>query len=108
MTKQEALENHRKLWNWIADKTMERKRRVEKFEYFEENGIDMILNGCYCCKYDSQFNNLCDHCPIDWGNDNNDCCYKNSPYNKWSFEYDYLKAAQYAREIANLPEREGV
>ena len=37
MTKKKAVENHRKMWWWIAEKTLERERKVWKYEYFEEN-----------------------------------------------------------------------
>ena len=30
MTREEAIENHRKMWNWIADETEKRKRKVKK------------------------------------------------------------------------------
>ena len=42
MTKKEAVENHRKMWRWIAEKTLERKRKVWKYEYFKENKLDRL------------------------------------------------------------------
>ena len=33
MTKQEAIENHRKMWEWIAEETQKQRRCVSKAEY---------------------------------------------------------------------------
>lgn len=33
MTRKEAIENHRKMWNWIADETVKQQRKVLKSEY---------------------------------------------------------------------------
>ena len=103
MTKREAVENHRKMWRWIAEKTLERKRKVWKYEYFEENELDSPFNDCFCCEYTSQFNGDCVKCPINWGNK---FCME-SYYVDWSeWEYRYWLCAYYADLIANLPERE--
>lgn len=65
MTKKEAVESHRKMWRWIAEKKIERKTRVVKCEYFEENKLDPPFNGCFCCGYVSQFKgNDCAKCLI--------------------------------------------
>ena len=42
LTKSEAIANHRKMWNWIADETMKRKCKVEKWDYFKAHGITDI------------------------------------------------------------------
>lgn len=103
MTKKEAVENHRKMWRWIAEKTLERKRQVWKDEYFEENKLDPPINDCFCCEYASQFITFdCVKCPINW--ENKFCT--NSCYADWSdCEYSYWYCAYYANLIANLPER---
>ena len=104
MTKKEAVKNHRKMWRWIAEKTLERKRKVWKHEYFEENKLDPPINDCFCCGYASQFITFdCVKCPINWGNK---FCV-DSYYVDWSeWEYSYWLCAYYADLIANLPERE--
>ena len=103
MTKMEAVENHRKMWRWIAEKTLERKRKVWKYEYFEENKLDPPINYCFCCEYTSQFKDDCEKCPIKW--DNTYCM--DSCYVDWSeWEDSYRGCAYYANVIANLPERE--
>lgn len=106
MTKKEAVENHRKMWRWIAEKTLERKRKVWKYEYFIENKLDPPINYCFCCGYTSQFTGDwgdCVKCPINW--DNTYCM--DSYYLDWSeCEDSYRGCAYYADLIANLPERE--
>lgn len=104
MTKKEAVENHHKMWRWISEKTFERKRKVWKYEYFEENEIDPHINDCFCCEYVSQFGkNDCVKCPINWG----DKFCMDSYYVDWlKWEYCYWYCAYYADVIANLPERE--
>lgn len=34
MELKKAIENHRKMWNWIADETEKQKRAVDKWEYY--------------------------------------------------------------------------
>lgn len=103
MTKREAVENHRKMWRWIAEKTIERKRKVCEHEYFEENELYPPINDCFCCEYTSQFKGGCVKCPINW--DNTYCM--NSYYLDWlDCEYSYWHCAYYAYLIAYLTERE--
>ena len=117
LTRAEAIANHRKMWNWIADETERLERVVLKPEYFKEHNIshnEVPLYGCYCCEFNLQFLTLpiCSACPINWdvNIEAKACCYKKTPYSKWN-EVVYNKynnwksAAKLAREIANLPER---
>ena len=104
MTKKEAVENHRKMWLWIAEETLKRKKKMEKEDYFKEvrPGLKSVLNDCFCCQYVSNIgSNLCIKCPIIW--DKTYCV--DSRYCEWLFELDYNLAAKYANDIANLPER---
>ena len=121
LTKEQAIVNHRKLWNWIANKTEERGRKVEKEDYFRENGItDKVHALCYCCEFAGQFTfsnivvvDRCDFCPIKWGDNANATCSFDGKgslniYNNWRASGiidDYNNSAQLACEIANLPER---
>jgi hypothetical protein len=79
LTKQEAIENHRKMWNWIADE-LEKKRESNagvvdtisiKMDYFLHNKIspnNIPSAYCYCCEYAKAKDGHCtDRCPIDWG-----------------------------------------
>ena len=117
LTREEAIANHRKMWNWIADETERLERVVLKPEYFKEHSIshnDFPVRFCYCCSFDLTYYSLplCGACPINWGVDTemNACCNKKSPYEKWDiivkyYPNDWKSAAKLAREIANLPER---
>lgn len=114
LTREEAIKKTRNMWNWIADKTLERKAIVGKLDYFEENGIkDIPSCACYLCEYDSELSYKCKRCPLEFLKNNNDeimpCCDDDSPYSKWydacAFYEDYELAAKYAREIVNLPEK---
>ena len=111
LTFDEAIENHRKMWNWIADETEKRQKALDKDSYFKENKLHRCYCNSYCCEYAAE-NSLgimrdCNMCPIEWGNgikcrDDGELYYQweNSVYfDNWQF------AAKYAREIANLPTR---
>ena len=117
LSKEEAIANHRKMWNWIADEC-EAGRRVSKENYFEENGItEKVQQNCWCCQYDSQFFDNCQFCPCYWGTDGYDriqeCGASGSPFFHFYCEFgksdpDLTRLAFFAREIANLPEREDI
>ena len=126
LTKEEAIANHRKMWNWIADETERLERIVSKAEYFQKHNIsnyDIPPHSCYCCAFDLQYwaLPLCGACPINWGvnteitsciiEESAFCSKKESPFRKWVtvvnyYPDDWERAAKFAREIANLPERE--
>lgn len=104
LTREQAISEHRKMWNWIADETDRLKRRVEKEEYFREMGIlDIPHMECYCCEFERYNPNCCEeHCIIDWGKGIG-CA--DSYYIKWIFIDGWQQSARLARIIANLPER---
>ena len=109
LTLDEVIENHKKMWNWIANKTESQRRKIYKDAYFEENRIsEYILHDCFCCHFaqDSGFPN-CDMCPIDWGIEHIPyaCEDFSTYYSKWYHAEDWQSAAQYARQIANLAVR---
>lgn len=113
LTKSEAIANHRKMWNWIADETLKQERLVEKREYFEAHGItDIPRNECYCCEsVFYEYYKYCLNCPIDWGGEFNTCvdrdsiCDRKGLFALWLLEFDYIKSAELAKRIAELPER---
>ena len=129
LTKEQAVSEFRKMWNWIADETERRKGVVFKEEYFVEHGMDPedVANECYLCEYDVQGDaeqQACYFCPIDFGEmeeyDENGYQHTpcidalTSPFKKWCKQNTYCmckkdgydELAKYAREVANLPERE--
>lgn len=117
ITKKEAIKNHRKMWNWIADQ-LEKGFYVTKSDYFKHHGITSVPHcTCYACEYNDQFimkggivcPELCAKCPIDWGKHNAGerllCTYEGSAYQKFTCAQTFEEKAKYAREIANLPVR---
>ena len=129
LTKERAIKEHRKMWNWIADQ-LENGRSMTigtlKEVYCDENEFD-ILNNCFCCEFDAkQSLYCCENCPILWGTENivhDYYCetgmtdYKTETYfgeetGLWmlaenlTLEHRYKEAAEIARQIANLPERQ--
>ena len=107
LTKGIAIKLHRKMWNWIADKTREEGRCVLKEEYplfvvFERNN-KQIANDCWCCEY---ANKNCNRCPIDWGN--TVCDQSFALYNQWFLATalgNWKEATKIAKKIADLPEK---
>lgn len=68
LTLKEAINNFRKQWEWIADKTLTRKVKVIKANYFSAHGIsahDLPLHGCYLCEYikAKYIGDICQDCP---------------------------------------------
>ena len=103
LTREEAIANHRKMWNWIADETERVRRCIDPIEYFRDHGEDIPENYSYCCEYDLQNYDLqntdadwCDACPLD---------FQHSDYCRVPQIFSWAKYARLAREIANLPER---
>lgn len=115
LTREQAIEEHRKMWNWIADK-IERFERVVSISEYKRMycysfGMNDILSSCFMCEYT---NAICRKCPLDWGN-------KEGVYAKCLDKYmfgdgmgiyelcknaeTWQEQAKLARQIANLPER---
>lgn len=109
MTKKEAVENHRKMWRWIAEETLLREAKVHKKDYFEHFKIASIpFRMCYLCDYVNKLNIKffkCRKCPVNWGKWKT-CYADHSLYYKWYKTDDYELCAKYAKEISELEERE--
>lgn len=74
MTIKECQEEHKKLWNWIADETERTGTAVSKQDYFLHYFPDVDFS-CFACEYDRQrkdvllrniFKIRCRFCPIHW------------------------------------------
>lgn len=123
LTKQEAIQHHREMWKWIADKTRDCKKAITKDDYLTMIGRpDFIYCDCYCCEYvmqntiDFEVDKDCSLCPLQWPStsDSLKCLYKTNDgthgglYDCWFIAVmsnDWFNAALLADEIANLPER---
>lgn len=104
LTREQAITEHRKMWNWIANMTEKLKRKIEKEEYFFAMRIkDIPRMECYCCEYNDHYMPCANTCIINWGEDKG-CM--GSYFVEWdSITDDWRYAARLARIIANLPER---
>lgn len=114
LTREEAISEHRKMWNWIADEIEKEKRDqyIEglKKEYCDREGY-YIRSNCFCCEYTKY---ICDYCPIEWKSEVEDsmCMQKYEEdddeglYALCCNELDWEEQAKLARQIANLPERQ--
>lgn len=120
MRREEAIQNFRNMWEWMAERTEELKRKVTKSEYFQAHNFDILeipMHYCFLCEYadDEYFlhggDDECDHCPIDFKMG------KCTGYNEEGVRYiytewyacpkdDWQEAARLCWEIARLPEKE--
>lgn len=115
ITVEQAVYEHRKMWNWIAEKTLQRKKKIIKEDYFEEHQLEYKkrpMYNCWCCEFTEDCHlDYCKGCPLDWGNCINTCFYtiytptNSALFTQWnctSFK-NYREAYRLAKEIANLP-----
>lgn len=121
LTREDAIDGHRKMWNWIADK-IEEEKCVQvitelKDRYRRQNYL-LLYSNCFCCEYTLNEADIkeCDKCPINWKSDRilYGCMDKHEDgdrlglYLRCSNENCWEEQAKLARKIANLPERECV
>lgn len=73
LTKQEAIKNHREMWNWIVKQYENESYKTInelKEEYlYEIKGEPNIINyDCYCCEYANnlKLKHRCYGCPLVW------------------------------------------
>lgn len=121
LTREQAIKEHRKMWNWLAEHP-----DMDKDDYLELNDFEYVENECFLCHYSHQNDGeYCgEDCILDWGETN---CMGNIPnlglyqvyielvnllhsislYSDWSV--DIIKTLSFAksrtaRAIAVLPE----
>ena len=105
LTRQEAIENHRTLWHEIARRTREEKRIVNKKEVVRTG--EKLCRNCYLCEYSVELsrksfgNSACYFCPL--CKPETMCCL-GGLYDRWLYCESYKKAAEFADQIAELPE----
>lgn len=125
MTKQQAVEEHRKMWSWIAEETQKQQRCVGKAEYQMNCGRQSfdILNDCFCCQFSMDYPDdhaECERCPIEFDSTAHEymCIYTSDDsmenkfsdglYAAWEMDCesgDWEHAAEMAYIIAGLTER---
>lgn len=106
LTKQQAIEGHRKMWNWIADEIEKRKKVLDitkaKRIYCANKKLYLKYNS-FCCDYSDAF---CNNCPLEYGENNS--CYNLKRNGLRDMVYKaatWQEQAELARKIANLPKR---
>lgn len=111
LTREQAIAEHRKMWNWIAD-DIERlktvcKITVLKSDYFMKSKFknEAILSWCFLCEY-SYRNKGCESCPVNSPTKGTGCL--NGLYYLVCRSETWQEQATLARQIANLPERTDV
>lgn len=121
LTREQAIKEHRKMWNWIADETINRQIKVTKWEYFYTFKFIEPIHLCYCCEYarnvceerkeNSSIGSRCWYCPIKWGEEDSARCYDDecdppALYSLWERlgNLEFEQAAYLAKQIAELPE----
>lgn len=125
LTREQAIKEHRKMWNWLAEHPEKPKWDYFKIHYEQFSHIN---NDCFLCEYDHQNEGgYCgEECIIDWG-DTGGCMGTTSDlglykvyYELTSLFYNINKNSEWskditkelrpiisrtARTIAELPER---
>lgn len=112
MTKQEAIQNHRAMWNWMANMYAAGKL-VTEYDWKMETGRKEYCE--YIKTKDGRI--ICYECPIKWGNkqcavaewaewedeitEAYNCVEEGDLLGKW---YRLIKLEEIARRIAKLPE----
>ena len=100
---------HKELWTWLADNPEKGKG---EWPGWENNGgkYPNTSNDCFACEYDNKIDwPACDSCPLIW--ETTYCQPYNSLFTKWQsafFNNNHKSCSEFARQIANLPVREGV
>lgn len=129
-----VIQNHRKMWNWIADKYDQGDYtsvvNLKKL-YLEHIAGEQISGNCYLSNYAGPSDDFCcyafncERCPLDWGTPENSSitegfCVDSLYYADESGLYGTIAnltetenycpedASELARKIANLPLKKGV
>lgn len=110
LTRLEAIEQHRDMWNRIYkycnerydSKTVPNAREIKTIILKEMNGGNMpiLCSDCYLCEYVGEEG--CQKCPLEWGIR---CCAVGGLYNQFVNAKNYKEAAYFALRIRDLRER---
>ena len=134
LTKEQTIQEHRKMWNWIADQYKKRCRADVcdlKCAYLHGKNMKRIHGHCFLCNYagnnESDYGNYafnCDQCLLQWpvpkdpNIEDGYCVDKYNVndnyglygmllegYNESGNRLVFKEKEDIARQIANLPER---
>lgn len=110
--KQWYVDQHRNMWNWIADQ-IEGKRATQSILVLKSKwcALNAVWPKHYCfgCEYDStHWGYLCQHCLFDWGAHGPRCYCEDGIYGECKCAKKWQEQAAMARKIADLPVREDV
>uniref|UniRef100_A0AAU8B0C4 Uncharacterized protein n=1 Tax=Dulem virus 36 TaxID=3145754 RepID=A0AAU8B0C4_9CAUD len=125
LTREQAIAEHRKMWNWIADESEKRNVMLNKTHYFIEHNINAneLKDYCFACEYAYQTyqtkgkkhsTKFCNYCPLVWESNRRTfmCECKDHRLDDlglfalWRNSKTIEEHVRYARLLANLPEKE--
>lgn len=117
LTREQAIAEHRKMWNWIADE-IEKEKMICDIDMYKDFYLTVLrkmtilpVERCFLCeyarkeKYKKYSGTTCDCCPVKGGG--GDGCLGGLYYSVCRAE-TWKEQAALARQIANLPERTDV
>ena len=110
LTKEEAIREHRKMWNWIAEQYEQygfQDIACLKDEYLNTYRPEFLSmdSECFCCEYVTQQGAECTECPVVWGGNKAYICTSGEYGRLCCVKKDKFIAGFLARKIANLPEK---
>ena len=103
-----CIDNHRKMWNWLADNPDKEKKDWPGWEKYDIDPLPEEVEYCFLCGYITHTEDVsCHDCPLDWGITDLciDRCLETSYYLLYLDAPTLKIKAQYAKIIANLPEK---
>ena len=103
-----CIDNHRKMWNWLAENPKKGKKDWPGWEHHNDDVFNKKEEDhCFLCGYVSaEPDKGCSHCLLDWVVTYK-CSDNDSYFEKYHCDFLTLEdRAKYAEIIANLPEKD--
>lgn len=115
LTREQAINEFRRMWAWIAVETYGCRMKMHKEDYMETFGYGGIACECFLCEYgvnrQKDDESICEYCPITFLDDHGrecECSVDGTAFMNWNDALTWQDAAKYAWEIANLEEKSEV
>mgnify|MGYP003310922171 CR=1 FL=1 len=113
LTREQAINEFRRMWAWIALETYGCRMKMHKEDYMETFSYENITCRCFLCEYVKQqqkavYGLECKYCPISFRNGYDKevhCSEYGTAFTNWGESLTWQDAAKYAWEIANLEEK---